>query len=523
VKSAQTVQQLHHFIVEECGIEIVCLSEKRLNEVNEMALNHLTLDSRKVTPGDVFFALQGEQNHGLEYLASALTKLPGLVISDRMLSEHELAIVNQYAVTVLVVKQVTEILGYLAAWFYNQPSERIKVIGITGTNGKTSSAFFTGQLLQQLGHKVALMGTLGNGPIDALQKTVNTTPDSLQVHRLLHEFAEQGMQWVVMEVSSHALCLGRVQGVKFETVALTQVTRDHIDFHGTVEDYHAAKAKLFTDYPAKHKVLNLSDAVGSTIVQKLRESKQNASSHVWTYQPQYAIERSDGFSPNLRCLKADLDTQGIHGQIQLKQASDCDVDNFSLALMGLFNIENVLCSLSILLVNGFEWKNLKPKLASITSVSGRMQKLHQQPTIILDFAHTADALEQVLSAIKAHLQNTSGKLKVVFGCGGNRDKGKRPLMGQVAESLANEVVITSDNPRDENPQSIINEILPGLVNPELALIEIDRKQAITMTLQQANQQDVILIAGKGHEDYQEINGVKYPFSDAEVVHEYYGK
>ncbi|BCN93873.1 UDP-N-acetylmuramoyl-L-alanyl-D-glutamate--2,6-diaminopimelate ligase [Thiomicrorhabdus immobilis] len=496
----------------------------RYNDVN---VHDLSLDSRKIAEKDVFIALQGEQQHGLNFLESVLKKRPGLVISDRALTSSELALCAENAsgaskTPVWVVSNIKDFLGEFAAWFYDQPSRKLKVVGITGTNGKTSSAFFTAQLLQNLGQKVALMGTLGNGPIDDLQKSANTTPDSVSVHRLLHEFACKGMQWVVMEVSSHALCLGRIQGVEFQTVALTQVTRDHMDFHGTLEAYSEAKAKLFTEYPSKNQVLNLADSLGLEICKKAVAKPK--SQEIWCYQAdtnqKYLASES---LANLKVQSMRLNAQGIVFTAEIANQSTHTMlatEQVNLALMGVFNLENVFCALSILLVNGVDWSQLKMHLAKIESVSGRMQVLANSPTIILDFAHTPDALEQVLKAVKAHLADGQGRLKVVFGCGGNRDQGKRPLMGAIAEQYADSVMLTSDNPRDEEPQSIIDDIVKGLSQPEAIQIELDRKQAIATVLQQSVQHDIVVIAGKGHEDYQEVKGVRTPFSDASVVEQW---
>jgi len=495
----------------------------------DACIQNISLDSRQIQNSDLFIAIQGEQRHGLDFIESVLDKAPGLVISDRLLNSKEQEIVsNSHSKCIFfVVEDIASRLGDFAAWFYGHPSRALKVVGITGTNGKTSTAFYTAQLLNQLGQKVALIGTLGNGALDNLQPSVNTTPDSVQVQRLLNEFAKQGIQWVIMEVSSHALCLGRIQGVSFETVALTQVTRDHMDFHGTVKAYQEAKTRLFYEYKAKHKVVNFDDKVGQQINTQL--SYINDESDLWGYAQ--STERDDAPNrmeyrlPNLQCTKFELSSKGMVCSLvvnQNNQESMCAKD-IAIPLMGQFNLENILCALSILLVSNFEWKEIKPGLQTLTSVLGRMQILAQSPTIILDFAHTPDALEQVLKAVKAHLSENDGKLITVFGCGGNRDKGKRPLMGEIAESLADKVVVTNDNPRDELPEQIVLDIVKGFKQPQQIESVLDRAQAITQVLDAAAPQDMIVIAGKGHEDYQEIKGVKYPYSDIQVVSEWLEK
>ena len=502
-------------------------------DLSEVDVNHsgvtvanMTLDSRTIQSNDLFIALQGQQNHGLDFLESVLQKLPGLVISDRVLTSKEQILLDTHnqlhnqSVELWVVVDIESQLGNFAAWFYDNPSQKLKVVGITGTNGKTSTAFFTGQLLKALGNKVALIGTLGNGEIDNLQQSSNTTPNSVQVQCLLNTFVEQGVGWVVMEVSSHALCLGRIQGVTFQTVALTQVTRDHIDFHGSVEAYSEAKSRLFTEYKTQSTVLNLADALGNKLCHE--KQQKNSSETVWCYsaeQLEPTFSQDSKVLANLSCQNVKLTSQGISFTpiFNKQKSSKEDSGAINLALMGLFNLENVLCAISILLVNGFSWQVIKPKLKSLQSVAGRMQVLAKSPSVILDFAHTPDALEQVLSAVKSHLVDGQGQLKVVFGCGGNRDQGKRPLMGAIAQALSDEVMLTSDNPRDESPGQIIKEIAEGLTANDSVESVVDRKQAIIQALDNASQQDIVVIAGKGHEDYQEIAGVKHPFSDEQVV------
>lgn len=498
-------------------------------EDSDVTIKQMSLDSRIIQSTDLFIGLQGEQNHGLDFLESVLQKLPGLVISDRALTEKERALLdvhnqtNNQNVRVWVVTDIQSQLGSFAAWFYDNPGQKLKVVGITGTNGKTSTAFFTGQLLKKLGNKVALIGTLGNGEIDNLQQSANTTPNSVQVQYLLNAFVEQGMDWVVMEVSSHALCLGRIQGVTFQTVALTQVTRDHIDFHGSVEAYSEAKSRLFTEYKTQSSVLNLSDSLCNMLCHD--KQQKNDSETVWCYSAEPVEQAQSEVSTvlaDLSCDNVQLTPQGISfsSVFKNKKLATEDSGDINLALMGMFNLENVLCAVSILLVNGISWQAIKPKLQSIQSVAGRMQVLAKSPTIILDFAHTPDALEQVLTAVKSHLAGGEGKLKVIFGCGGNRDQGKRSLMGSTAQTLADEVMLTSDNPRDESPEQIIKEIAVGLTANSSVESVVDRKQAIIQVLDNASEQDIIVIAGKGHEDYQEIAGVKYPFSDAQVVEDW---
>lgn len=476
-------------------------------------IQNLALDSRVINAGDAFVAIQGEQQHGLDHLGSVLDKQPGLVISDRSLTAQEQQLLDKraYQCPVVIVNSLKSLLGEFAHWFYDQPSEHIKVVGITGTNGKTSTAFYTAQLLESIGQKTALIGTLGNGLFGALKTSFNTTPDVVQVHRLLAEFIRQGAQWVVMEVSSHALELGRIKKMTFETVALTQVTRDHIDFHGSVGAYQEAKQKLFTDYRSNHQVVNLEDRVGQQLYATAHLS------NVWSYgvfDNPSSSKTIDTEQINLVCEALQLQSNGMALGLRYKEG----LHQIKVPLMGRFNAENVLCALSILLSSGFEWSAILKPLAELQSVEGRMQQVSQSPTVIIDFAHTPDALEQVLTAVKQHLAaSVSGALWVVFGCGGDRDQGKRPLMAKISERLADKVVLTNDNPRFEAPEDIIQQVMQGFESPETVQVELDRQVAIEKTLACASEQDIVVIAGKGHEAYQEVRGIKIPFSDRAVV------
>ncbi len=520
------------------------LTELHVVGYTEFAVNQLALDSRTIQQNDGFIAMQGGSQHGLNHLQAVLTKQPGLVISDRVLNQVEQTLINAHNASltqhcvVLVVDNLADNLGVLAHWFYEQPSKRIKVVGITGTNGKTSTAFYAAQLLEGLGQRTALIGTLGNGLFSDLQTTLNTTPDVVSVHRLLAEFITLGAQWVLMEVSSHALELGRIQQVVFESVALTQITRDHMDFHGSVEHYQRAKQKLFTDYTSKHQILNLNDEIGVTLATsgKLASVFSYACSHREQQAASIPIEVSHA---DLLCKKLQLKTNGLSFILDT-QGQSLEVET---PLLGSFNVENILCACAILLasrVAGFAGLSLQRQVANLQSVTGRMQRVKQlstrpSATVIVDFAHTPDALEQVLLAVKQHLigddrlnqsqasvkpsmkATRPGQLWVVFGCGGDRDQGKRPLMAAVTEQIADKVMVTDDNPRFENSQQIRQQIFSGFKKPQAVLQQADRQLAIEEVLVQASPEDIVVIAGKGHELYQDIQGVKTPFSDEQIV------
>lgn len=492
--------------------------------VEEETVSDLTLDSRQVTQQSAFLAVQGSRGHGLDYLPQALQAGVKLVISDRALTQSEQAWLAsaESPPELHVTSELNVKLAALADWFYDSPSQRIKVIGITGTNGKTSTAHYVAQLLLALGQKPALIGTLGNGLVKSaesveLEPSANTTPDVVSVHRLLHQFSTKGANWVVMEVSSHALELGRIEQVHFECVALTQVTRDHLDFHLSETHYRAAKAKLFRDYSSRVQVLNRDDALGRELIK--------ISPNALVYGINTDLSSATEFPPGeLVCSQYHLAASGIQLALHYVQA-ECDTQ---IHLMGRFTLENVLCASGILLACGFDWAACCHTLPKLKAVKGRMEVVHTQPTVIVDFAHTADALHKVLKSVKAHRAETidrqteqasskEGVLWVVFGCGGDRDRGKRPHMAQSAEAIADRVVLTSDNPRHEDPQQIFNDTLAGFKAPQNVNVIEDRKAAIEWALQQAKPEDLIVVAGKGHEAYQQIGDEKRPFSDQQTV------
>ncbi len=472
----------------------------------------LVVDSRDATEGTLFIALAGHQTHGIGFAKQAIAKgakyilaekSPGLVEMDTVLGDSDHVKLN--AVPIIWVDRLSQQCSNLAKQFYQNPSQRVKVIGITGTNGKTSTAHYIAQLLSANGMKVALLGTLGNGWLGHLIPSQNTTLEVVALNRWLAYFADQQADVVVMEVSSHAITLGRIEGIQFEGLALTQVTRDHLDFHQTEQAYQSVKKQLFEDYSHQFEVLNLEDEIG------LELSHQNRFS---VSQIGYAKEsaKADIVAP-----QAKLYQQGIAGQILLSQQPVA----FDVPLMGEFNLENMLCALGVCVGLGLSASQLEKALNQLKPVAGRMQCLSHlgQATVVIDYAHTADALQALLIAVRAHLSLPNQQLWVVFGCGGNRDQGKRPLMGEVAQRYADKVVITDDNPRDESPEAIVQQITNAM-QPPFTVIH-DRAQAISTTLAQAKPQDVVVIAGKGHESIQEIAGQKIPMQDEKLVKQAY--
>jgi len=460
---------------------------------DDVALQGLFIDSRAVTPNSVFVAVQGEQHHGLEFVDKAIEQGAVLVLTDRIVE-------NQNEIPQLFIEDLNSRLPQLAKWFYQDPSSRLKVIGITGTNGKTSSAHYLAQLLNPHAN-VAVMGTLGNGLLGELKPSPNTTLETLALNHLLNEFVQQQVEYVVMEVSSHAVALQRIAGLQFEVLALTQVTRDHLDFHQTEQAYREVKKSLFLEYPAQHWVLNTEDAMGLWLAKNAQQPSVIG----------YAKQLKSGVDSTLYFQSVNYDVDGFSGACFYQAA----VYPLRVSLMGVFNVENLLCALGCCQALGFSWQQLEDTLVDLKPVAGRMQIVHQSPTVLIDYAHTPDALHSLLVACKQHLSNSVAKLWLVFGCGGDRDQGKRPLMGKVAQSIADQVVITDDNPRYEDPRHIVEQILEGMTTSPVVIH--NRSQAVQFVVEQAQADDMIVIAGKGHEDYQDIQGVKYPLQDAVLV------
>lgn len=457
------------------------------NSAENLALTHLYIDSRDVSAGSVFIALQGSQGHGLDYLQQVVQQGAMLVLTDKMVDV-------EVEVRVVFVENLTEKLAKFARWFYDNPSQSLKIVGITGTNGKTSVAHYVAQICHQQ-FKTAVLGTLGNGVFGSLKVSANTTLHCVSLQRQLAEFRVQNVVVVLMEVSSHAIKLGRIEGLNFEVLALTQVTRDHLDFHGTVENYRATKKQLFSDYPAKNWVVNADDLVGSELL---------------AMNPKKVLVKSYGKIADYSAKEIDYSPNGLQFKLNAKLVKT--------SLFGDFNIENILCAFAICRGLSLDELFILQALNHLTPVAGRMEVVAKQPTIIIDYAHTDAALKSVLLAVKQHLSDAEQRLFVVFGCGGNRDLGKRALMGKVASDFADEVILTDDNPRFESPSKIMDDILSGLNSSAVILNCIHhRAEAILLAVQRAKAEDIIVLAGKGHEDYQEIKGVKYPMSDFELV------
>ena len=482
-------------------------------------VTRLVTDSRVVVPGDTFIAYPGSKADGRQFIKQVIANGANAVIWEA----HEFSWNEAWRLPNLAVADLRHHAGEIADHVYGSPSQKMWVVGITGTNGKTSCCHWIAQSFCALGKKTALIGTLGNGFPSALQPTLNTTPDAILLHELLADYLAQGAQAVAMEVSSHALEQGRVNGVQYDVALLTNLSRDHLDYHGDMHSYAAAKRRLFDQQPLKYVVLNLDDAFGAEIAEQLQDKGVEVVGYGLDDAALVLAERL-----GLRMVYGGalhMDTQGFSLQIHSSWGGG-ELHN---TLIGRFNVANLLGVMAVLLVSGVTLSNALHELSHITAVPGRMQTFGEsgRPTVVVDYAHTPDALEKVLQAVREVIGREivgthDSKVICVFGCGGDRDRGKRPMMGAIAAKLADVSIITSDNPRSEAPLDIIAAIVSGITagrretNGTYQIIE-DRASAIAQAVFSAHATDIVLIAGKGHESYQEVRGVKYPFSDAEVA------
>ena len=464
----------------------------------------ITSDSRKVKAGALFLAYPGAQSDGRDYIPQAIEAGAASIVweQDSFTWNANWQVSNQS------VSQLKQQVGQIAAEYYHYPSEQLSMIGVTGTNGKTSVSQWIAQCLTSLGQKTAVLGTIGNGFIgyqETLSVAANTTPDAILLQGMLADFVAQKADAVVMEVSSHGLDQGRVNGVAFDIAILTNLTRDHLDYHVTMEAYAAAKQKLFAWDGLSVAILNTDDAFGSLLIDTLTRQEKTYIS--------YGFGTADAdITSNIVASNLQLHDAGLSMQV----TTPLGIAQINAAVLGRFNAYNILAVLATLLALEVGLDDAVIAIAKIKPVLGRMQQFGggELPLVVIDYAHTPDALEKVLTTLKEQL-NEGARLVCVFGCGGDRDAGKRPLMGEIASKLADAVIVTSDNPRSEVPAKIIQDIIAGMRAGYL--IEENREAAIHQAIQSANQGDIVLVAGKGHEDYQEISGVKHAFSDALVA------
>jgi len=488
--------------------------------VPDIEVTDLTLDSRDVRPGAAFIALPGAHTHGIRHAAQAaaagaraiLWEPAGTVVPPTLPPE----------VALLAIPRLREQLGALADRWFGAPSRALRVVGVTGTNGKTTTAHLIADALERLGERSAYAGTLGTGHIGALREATHTTPDCITVHRRLAELRDAGVRSLAMEVSSHALDQHRVDGVCFDTAVFTNLSRDHLDYHGTLEAYGAAKAKLFAWPSLRHAVINVDDPHGHTLALAVRDQARaqlvccsRAPLSAVSFAAEGGATSGSPACAGVRHLYAAsviADPSGLRIEVDGSwgAASLCS------RLIGDFNVDNVLAALATLLVGGVPLLDAVAALERCTAPPGRMEALTVagRPLVIIDYSHTPDALEKALLAVRSH---GAGRLICVFGCGGDRDPGKRPLMGAIAERLADGVIVTDDNPRSEDGDAIVAAILGGMSDRARAQVERDRAAAIRQAICGSGAHDVVVIAGKGHEEYQIVGAERRPFSDREVA------
>lgn len=467
------------------------------------AASHLTNDSREVRQGSLFLAVKGERFDAREIVDEVVEKGAAAIIYDAYSDGRDLS--KTIKIPCIAVERLAEKQGDIAAEFYNYPSKELTIIGVTGTNGKTSTTQFIAQTLDYLGIPCAVVGTIGYGFLSELKKTQHTTPDAVELQRQLADMRDHGAKAVAIEVSSHALVQHRVAGVEFDVAVFTQLSRDHLDYHGTMEAYGQAKAQLFKTSGLKHAVINIDDDLGVKIY-NAHKSDLNLMS--------YSLSGvQDKFLAGIAVQKIKPLTKGFN----VKLSTPVGDGEFNTALMGRFNIDNLLATLGVLLVLEQSVNKALTALSHVNSVAGRMQALggdEQTPLVVVDYSHTPDSLQKALAALHEHCHN---ELVCVFGCGGDRDAGKRPQMGAIAEKYSTSTIITNDNPRSESPEKIAVDIQAGMQRPTCAKVILDRAQAIQTAINAAKPGDVVLIAGKGHETTQIIGDRELHFSDVEQV------
>ncbi len=461
--------------------------------------HRITADSRQVTAGDAFAAFPGMKADGRSFIADALARGAGAVLWEPEGFQWNAG----WHAAQLPVDGLQAKLGIIADFIYGSPSQALWTIGVTGTNGKTSCSRWIAQCLDRCGRRAAIIGTLGNGLIGAEEPAALTTPDAALLQEMLARYKKAGALAVAMEVSSHGLDQGRVNGVAFDLALFTNLTRDHLDYHGTMAAYGAAKAKLFAWPGLQAQVINADDAFG----QSLADAARADGRRVLTYGLANADVAATGIATAGHGLALSVATPWGRGELRTK-------------LVGAFNASNVLGCLAALLASDVALRDALEALAGVEAPPGRMQRLggHDAPLVVVDYAHSPDALEQVLRALRPAVAD-GRELVCVFGCGGDRDAGKRPEMGRVAATLADRVIVTTDNPRSEDPAAIASAIVHGVreTNNRRWTVDLDRATAINAAISGARTGDVVLVAGKGHEEYQEANGVRTPFSDAEAA------
>ncbi|BGI51221.1 MAG: UDP-N-acetylmuramoyl-L-alanyl-D-glutamate--2,6-diaminopimelate ligase [Arsenophonus endosymbiont of Ceratovacuna japonica] len=478
------------------------LTTLNINVPNKI-LKGITLDSRKVKTGYLFLAIKGHQTDGRQYISQAIKQGVSAIIAEAQSKTKNGKIIYINNVPIIYIKNLNKKLSFLAKKFYQLPINKLKLIGITGTNGKTTTTNLIAQWAQELGDISAVMGTIGNGILGKIVPSKNTTNSAIDIYNILKLLIDKQATLVAMEISSHGLVQRRVSTIPFTAVVFTNLSYDHLDYHGDMKNYAMAKWLLFSTHKSDKQIINIDDDIGLQWIKKLPKacavSIKNRIPTNWQGS-WILVERI-----NYNNYNTIIHFNSTWGRSLLKSP-----------LIGIFNVNNIILAMATLLMIGYPFNDVIKASHSIQPVPGRMEVFTSKgfPTIVIDYAHTPDALKKALITLNIHCK---GKLWCVFGCGGDRDKGKRSLMGAISEKYADIVIITDDNIRNEDPKVIINDILNGFINANLAIPIIGRTKAITTAIMKANVDDIILIAGKGHENYQIIGNNEINYSDRLTV------
>ncbi len=469
--------------------------------LSNLPVTGMCLDSRKVQPGDLFFAVPGSELDGREFIKDAISRGATLILEEQEGSSVEIK--EQGSVLTVSMPDLSRKVSEVASRFYSEPSARMPVVGVTGTNGKTSCSVLLAQLSHRLGKRSGVIGTLGYGLLDSaantqsLNSTGLTTPDAIHTQEIFHSLYNQGAELVIMEVSSHSLDQARVAAIDFDIAIFTNLTRDHLDYHGDMAAYGRAKQQLFEMACLKCAIINLDDEFGRELFRVVSKLPLDCLSYSLSDQ-----------GADIHVSQLELSDHGVRANLHSPWGEGV-IDS---QLLGPYNLSNMLAVIAAACSQGYSLDAVLSKVPDLVAVPGRMQNIDTEADIqvVVDYAHTPDALEKTLEALRPH---THGKLWSVFGCGGDRDAGKRPLMASISERLADRVVVTSDNPRNESPEDIVADIVAGLQEQSRSSVILDRAQAIAQSIADASPGDTVLIAGKGHEDYQLVGDQVLQFSD----------
>ncbi len=486
----------------------ILLPECNIKQKIDPDVTGLCLDSRTLQEGDLFFACKGTHQDAIHFILEAINKGASAILCEA--SSETLIRHLQYDIPIIPIHNLNHQISKIAAIFFDFPKDNLKIIGITGTNGKTSCSHFLAAAFQKLNISCGVIGTLGSGVYGNIEPGNLTTPDAITLQKTFFEFAKLNVKYVAMEVSSHSIDQGRINDIPFDIGIFTNLTRDHLDYHGDMDTYGSVKKSFFTNSLLKHAVINVEDDFGLSIVDSIYKNKNVIA---------YSVNEIKNLPvPLVYAQDVQLDIAGLHARIYTPWGEG----NLHVKVIGRFNLSNLLAVVSALCLLDIPLNKVLQSVNQLTSVPGRMQSFggDDLPLVVVDYAHTPDALEKALQSLQQHCE---GKLYCLFGCGGDRDKGKRPLMAKIAERYADRIIVTNDNPRFENPEDIVTDILQGFTRLDRVTVEYDRAIAIQAILRCASAGDCVLIAGKGAEMHQILEGHKIPFSDTEEVKDVLGE